>query len=198
MAASVAEAVRAYVDEVPTGAFIRNSDIPGPRAGVNTALSRMSKEGPLVRIRNGVYWKGVKSRFGSGRPPLLDAALATAGRGAGPSGWSATQALGLSTQVPAVPEVAVAGPVPTLDGVRFHRRNNLARRDLGALEIALLEAMRDYPVHAEVDMDGVINRVRTLAAEERIRLSAVEAVARTEQSQALHRNLSTVVHGLMA
>jgi hypothetical protein len=82
--------------------------------------------------------------------------------------------------------------------VRFHKRNNLARRDLGALEIALLEAMRDYPVHAEVDMDEVINRVRTLAAEERIRLPSVEAVARTEQSQALHRNLSTVVHGLMA
>ena len=146
MTASVAGAVRAAIAAAPAGTFIRNADVPGSRAGVNTALSRLAADGEVVRVRNGLYWKGVKSRFGSGIPGLLDAAIAAAGGdGAGPSGWSAAQALGLSTQVPAIPEVAVAGPVPSLRGVRFHKRNNLARRDLSVCEIALLEALRSYP-----------------------------------------------------
>jgi hypothetical protein len=30
---------------------------------------------------------------------------------------------------PAAPEIAVAGPVPSFEGVRFHKLNNLARRE---------------------------------------------------------------------
>ena len=193
MTASVAGAVRAVIAAAPAGTFIRNADVPGSRAGVNTALSRLAADGEVVRVRNGLYWKGVKSRFGSGIPGLLDAAIAAAGGdGAGPSGWSAAQALGLATQVPAIPEVAVAGPVPSLRGVRFHKRNNLARRDLSVCEIALLEALRSYPAFAEVSVDEFKIRVQSLAEEGKVRLGYVEKVARKEHSSALRRNMTVV------
>jgi hypothetical protein len=193
MTTSIADEVRATVEAAPVGAFIHSADVPGTRAGVNTALSRLSAAGEVVRVRRGLYWKGVKSRFGAGHPGLLDAAIAAAGTdGAGPSGWSATQALGLSTQVPATPEVAVAGPVPSFQGVRFHKRNNLARRDLGFWEIALLEVLRSYPAYAEADLDELATRVCSLVAEEKVRFNHLEKAARSERSPALRRNLVAV------
>jgi hypothetical protein len=193
MTQSVAESVRAVVAEAPAGSFIRSADVPGSRAAVNTAMSRMAGAGELVRVHHGLYWKGVQSRFGPGRPGVVDVAIAVVGpAGAGPSGWSAAQALGLSTQVPAEPEVAVAGPVPSFAGVRFHRRNNLARRDLGFWEIALLEALRSYPAYAEVSMAELAGRVRTLAAEGKVRFARLETAARREHSPALRRNLAAV------
>jgi len=193
MTASVARAVRAAVEATPVGTFFRSTDLPGSRAGVNTALSRLATAGEVVRVRNGLYWKGVKSRYGAGRPGLLDAAIAAAGHvGTGPSGWSAAQALGLSTQIPATPEVAVAGPVPSFEGVRFHKRNNLARRDLGFWEIALLEVLRSYPGYAEVSLDELAMRVRSLVDEGKVRFSHLETAARSERSPALRRNLAAV------
>lgn len=193
MSASAAEEVRAVVGAAPVGAFIRSSDVPGTRAGVNTALSRLSAAGEVVRVHHGLYWKGVKSRFGAGHPGLLEVAVAAAGTdGAGPSGWSASHALGLSTQLPAMPEVAVAGSVPCFKGVRFHKRNNLARRDLGFWEIALLEVLRSYPAYAEVSLDELAARVCSLMADGKVRFSQIEIAARSERSPALRRNLAAV------
>ncbi len=190
---SVADEVRAVVRAAPVGGFIRSAEISGTRAAVNTALSRLSAAGEVVRVRNGLYWKGVKSRFGAGRPGLLDAAVAAAGGdGAGPSGWSAAQALGLSTQVPATPEVAVAGPVPIFTGVRFHKRNNLARRSLGFWEIAVLEVLRSYPACAEASLDEIATRVCSLVGDGKVRLGQLETVASAERSPALRRNLAAV------
>lgn len=193
MAASIADSIRASVEAAPVGAFIRSADVSGPRAAVNTALSRLAAAGDLVRVRNGLYWKGVKSRFGAGRPGLLDAAIAVAGTdGAGPSGWSAAHALGLSTQLPATPEVAVAGPVPSFAGVRFHKRNNLARRNLGFWEIALLEALRSYPAYAEVGLDELAIRALSLSNEGKVRFPCLQAAALSEHSLALRQNLAAV------
>ena len=88
---TTAEMIRRQVQEVPAGTFIRPAELPGTRPAVLTALSRLHADGELVRVRNGLYWKGLQSRFGSGRPNLLDAAVAVAGTGAGPTGWSAAQ-----------------------------------------------------------------------------------------------------------
>jgi hypothetical protein len=160
---------------------------------VLTALSRLHAEGELVRVRNGLYWKGLGSRFGPGRPGLLESAVnAAGGSGAGPAGWSATQVLGLSTQLPATPEVAVAGPVPTLVGVRFHRRSNTVRLGLGFYEVALLEALRAYPLYAEVGLDDVARNVRRLQDEGKVRLAEVERAAASEHSRALRWNLDAL------
>ena len=189
---TTAEMIRRRVQEVPAGTFIRPAELPGTRSAVLTALSRLHADGELVRVRNGLYWKGLRSRFGSGQPNPLDAAVAVAGTGAGPTGWSATQVLGLSTQFPAVPELAVAGPVPTLEGVRFHRRNNAARHELNFFEVALMETLRSYPRYAEVGVDRVAATVRRLEAEGEVDWSKIERVARSEHSPKLRQNLARV------
>jgi len=190
---TTAEMIRRRVQEAPAGTFIRPAELPGTRPAVLTALSRLHADGELVRVRNGLYWKGLRSRFGSGRPNLLDAAVAVGGgMGAGPTGWSATQVLGLSTQLPAMPEVAVAGPVPILEGVRFHRCNNAPRCDLNFHEVALMEVLRTYPRYAEVGIDRVAATVRRLEAEGKVDWSKIERVARSEHSPKLRHNLATV------
>jgi hypothetical protein len=109
-------------------------------------MSRLAAAGELLRVHHGLYWKGVQTRFGAGRPGLVDVAI------------------------------AVAGPVPSFEGVRFHKRNNLARRDLSFWEIALLEALRSYPAYAEVSVAEFAARVRALVAEGKVRLTELEVV----------------------
>jgi len=83
--------------------------------------------------------------------------------------------------------------VPAFKGVRFHKRNNLARRDLGFWEIALLEVLRSYPVYAEVGLDELATRVCSLVVEGKVRFPHLEMAACSERSPALHRNLAAVV-----
>ena len=113
-------------------------------------------------------------------------ALVAAGPGSGPAGWSASQALGLSTQLPATPLIAVPGRPPKgLAGVNFVGRSNLSRCDLNQSEIAVLEVMRDFPdftdrsktwadaatqIHNQIVMGRVDrNRLLTCARNERNR-----------------------------
>ena len=67
MVMSTAGLARERVARAPVGSFFRAVDLPGSRAGVNTALSRLRASGDLVSVDRGLYWKGVKSRFGAGR-----------------------------------------------------------------------------------------------------------------------------------
>jgi hypothetical protein len=123
----------------------------------------MSSEGKLVRVRKGLYWKGVPSRFGAGRPNPLDVALKLTPKGVGPTGWTASHALGLSTQVPAGSELAITGrrPAPPA-GVSFHSRSNLDRLNLRYHEIALLEVLREWPHRTEADWPTLLDSVRKL------------------------------------
>ena len=47
----------------------------GQRAAVGRALSRLARSGRLMRIRQGVYMRPIKTRFGD-RAPRLEMALA--------------------------------------------------------------------------------------------------------------------------
>ncbi|MHB8245899.1 MAG: hypothetical protein ACYDGN_11210 [Acidimicrobiales bacterium] len=180
-------AVRDWVDAQPPRSFFQVSDVPGSPRAVQTALSRMASntDGPIARVRQGLYWTKPKAtRFGSGRPDTTAATLVAAGKGAGPASWSATQALGLSTQVPAVPTVAVLGRAPKgLSGVRFVGRSNLERRDLTPLEIAVLEVLRDFPDHTDpgTDWQDLRGRLTALAHAGQISPDRVIAAAKSER-----------------
>ncbi|BBZ50542.1 hypothetical protein MHEI_22590 [Mycobacterium heidelbergense] len=130
--------------EIPSGTFVRPGDLPGTPGARSSALSRAQKAGNVLRIRKGLYFKGVKTRYGMTRPMSEEVAAEILGKeGVGPSGVSAARALGLTTQVPAQPALTVAGPVPTgVPGVKISRRNNMRRRGLQYTEIALLELLR--------------------------------------------------------
>jgi hypothetical protein len=139
---------------------------------VEHALSRLAaSSSPVVRARKGLYYRGVESRFGKTRPRPLDVAFeVTRDRGAGPAGWTALRALGITTQVPSIDEIAIVGAPPTgIHGVRFHVRRNADRLRLSFLEIAALEAIRAWPTHGDGGSEELGRAVRTLVTEGRIR-----------------------------
>jgi len=190
---SVRSDVRERVEALQTGAFLRSAEIPGSRTAVDTAMSRIAAEAGLVRVSRGLYWKGVNSRYGAGRPDPLAVALAIAGPGAGPAGFSAARALGITTQLPARPEVAVAGKVPEFAGAVFHKRNNLDRRGLRPVEVALLEVLRSWPTTSEVPWDELILRVGEFVDRGEIDLDHTSRVAAAERNPALRDHAAALL-----
>ncbi|WP_280470672.1 hypothetical protein [Nocardia farcinica] len=143
MRTAVGAAARA-LQSSPAGSFIHTNRLPGTKAAATSAIKRAHQRGELVRIRRGLYFKGNPTRYGMTRPtPEAIAAEVLGPTGAGPTGFSAARAFGLTTQLPAIPTLAVAGPVPTaIPGVKISKRNNARRSTLRPLEIAALELLR--------------------------------------------------------
>jgi hypothetical protein len=75
----------------------------GSRSAVDQALSRLSKDGKLLRVARGAYAAPISSRFGS-RPPAPEKVVRSLAEQSGeivvPHGASAANALGLTQQVP--------------------------------------------------------------------------------------------------
>jgi len=193
---TVAATVRKRIRRARPGTFFRSSDFEGTRSAVESYLSRLAAdEKGLLRVRRGLYWKGVPSRFGPGRPRVDDIVRkVTVGSGAGPAGWSAGHALGLSTQVPATATYAVVGPPPTgIPGAAFCSRRNLERLGLKYLEIALLEVLRDWPRFVEADWATLVVRVSDLRDAGRIRPERVRKAAEREKVPALRERVAALV-----
>ena len=198
---STAQTVRQLVERAPPGTFFRASDFADAGSGtaVAMALSRLHDRGVLQRPRQGLYWKGVDSIFGPGKPKPLSVAYAVLGTdgGVGPTGWTATNALGLSTQVPARPQIAATAPAPTsVPGVKVTTRFNQARRRLAPMDIALLETLRTYPRFAQGGWSTFVDRVRQLADDQVIHPQLVADVARTERSVATRKNAQRLLSDL--
>lgn len=126
------------------------ADFPDfPASTVTTALNRLASKGEVLPVRKGVYWKGRKRPWGMSRPDNLELARAiTHTDGIGWAGLSAANTLGLTTQVPAVEEIAVPVPAPRSPvGVKFVARPTRAGRSrirLSANDVALLEVLNDW------------------------------------------------------
>ena len=186
---SVSSSIAAKIKKAPTGTFFETSDLATlGRAAAETTLSRMASGGDIVRVRRGLYWKGPKSRFGAGAPSPLSVALKLCEeRGVGPTGWSAAAALGITTQVPATPELVVVGQVPTgIKGIRFRSRSNHRRIGLRYLEVALLELLRP-PDISEVSLDVLRGRVEALVDDDQIHWGRVMKAAAREPARAAER-----------
>ena len=92
---------RALPEGTPIGA--RELLHLGRRATVDQALSRLSKEGVLLRVARGLYVAPVQGKFGS-RPPYISTVVeglaAHRGERVARAGAMAANSLGLTTQVP--------------------------------------------------------------------------------------------------
>ena len=85
----------------------------GSRAAVDQALSRLARNGKLMRICQGVYVRPIQTHFGS-RPPALEKVIASLsglwGETIVPCGGTAANALGLTKQVPVRQVYLTSGP----------------------------------------------------------------------------------------
>lgn len=174
------------------GRFFRSSDFGGTRTAVEKALGRLVESGELHRIRNGLYWRGATTPFGMAPPnPRAVVRQYADGYPVGPAGVSAANRLGLSTQVPRIPEYAVPSAVPAIGRIRLVRRG--ARRSNGRrsarlteLEIALLEVLDSWETVVELPASEALERVDTMlrdgtARPERLVQASVSEPARVRE-----------------
>lgn len=96
--------LRQRIEAMPEGCILFRSDFPEYHTEfVGSILSELTTEGMLVKIAHGIYAKPRKSRFGVVLPSVDKVVQAIATRDNAetlPSGMTALNALGLSTQVP--------------------------------------------------------------------------------------------------
>ena len=96
--------LRQRIEAMPEDCILFRSDFPEYHTEfVGSILSELTTEGMLVKIAHGIYAKPRRSKFGVVLPSVDKVVQAIAARDNAevlPSGMTALNALGLSTQVP--------------------------------------------------------------------------------------------------
>jgi hypothetical protein len=142
-----------------------------PFPAVAQTLSRLARAGELQRVSKGLYYRPRKTAFGMSRPnPKLLKEKGAKTRAVFPSGLTAANQLGFSTQVPAREEVATTrGSLPrTMVGqkARVHTRRPEAWGRLTEQEAALLDLIRRRAETSELSPEETIARLLSLLREE--------------------------------
>ncbi len=99
------ESILLHARSLPEGGVLSPKEFLhlGSRAAIDQALSRLTKEGKLLRVGRGAYVTPVSSRFGTRAPApekVVEALAAQSGEIVVPHGAAAANALGLTQQVP--------------------------------------------------------------------------------------------------
>lgn len=111
----LAQAVLFVAQSLPEGGLLSPKEFLhlGSRAAIDQTLTRLTKEGQILRVGRGVYALPIQGRFGA-RPPssqsVVEAIEATSGEVVVASGAAEANALGLTTQVPTREVYLTSGP----------------------------------------------------------------------------------------
>ena len=189
----------AVIRSAPERSFVHVSRLPGSPAAARQAASRAARDGELVAVRRGLYFRGAKTRYGMTRPRVEDVAREVLGEtGSGPAGYSAARAWGVTTQVPSTFHVATLWEVDSISGVTQHARRNKARATLNAKEIALLELLRAPDTYVESGWRVLVDRVREALSTGEVREVALRTAVATERSPAVRESFAELVDNLRA
>ncbi len=181
----------AAIRETPEKSFVHVDRLPGSSTAARKAASRAVKDGLLLPVRRGLYYRGRPTRYGVTAPRPDELARAVLGaRGIGPAGYSAARAWGVTTQVPPAWHVATLRTVDPIDGVVQHARKNLARADLSEKEIALLELLRSPEIYSEMSWTVLVEKVRTALASGEINLAGLRDAVPGEYNRAVRDNFA--------
>jgi hypothetical protein len=183
--AATAELIRRKVEQGPQDRFWTFRDFALlPTTAVAKALSRFAQEGVVIRVRKGVYYRPKTTRFGATKPDLTKAftsALDRKGIGWKPSGLSVWNALGLTTQVPAVVTFAVDRRVDISDPSGKARLRRVASlHSLSTEERAALDALRDLRLVPDTTPAETVYRLVELCREGRLSFSRMSRAASHE------------------
>jgi hypothetical protein len=111
----LAQSILSQAQSLPEGGLLSPKEFLhlGSRAAIDQTLSRLAREGRLLRVGRGVYSLPVQGRFGV-RPPSTEAVVeaieSTGGETVVASGAAEANALGLTTQVPTREVFLTSGP----------------------------------------------------------------------------------------
>lgn len=109
------ETILSHAQSLPEGGLLSPKEFLhlGSRAAIDQVLSRLAREGKLLRVVRGAYSSPIKGRFGV-RPPSTESVLKSLETSSGelvvPSGASEANALGLTTQLPTRDVYLTSGP----------------------------------------------------------------------------------------
>jgi hypothetical protein len=111
----LAQSILSQAQSLPEGGLLSPKEFlhMGSRAAIDQTLSRLAREGKLLRVGRGVYSVSVHGRFGV-RPPstesVVEAIESASGETVVGSGAAEANALGLTTQVPTREVYLTTGP----------------------------------------------------------------------------------------
>ena len=102
---TLSQSVLQHAQSLPEGGVLSPKEFLhlGGRAAIDQALSRLTKEGKLLRVARGTYVAPTSSRFGVRAPTperVVEAMASQSGEVVAPHGAAAAHALGLTQQVP--------------------------------------------------------------------------------------------------
>lgn len=183
---TVHEGIMKHAKRLPEGAvFAPKSFLHlGSRAAVDQALSRMARDGELIRVSRGRYVRPRRTRFGRRAPSpreLVEQLSRATGETMVPSGATAAHGLGLTTQVPVRPVYLTSGASRRLElGKQVVELQKAPRWKLwgaGTKEGAVLRAVEW--MGPGVSPEAVERAVSSLEPEEKERLLLACAEAPT-------------------
>lgn len=111
----LAQSIFLHAQTLPEGGLLSPKEFLhlGSRAAIDQTLSRLAREGKLLRVGRGAYSLPVHGRFGV-RPPSTESVLESIESASGEtvvaSGAAEANALGLTTQVPTREVYLTSGP----------------------------------------------------------------------------------------
>ena len=155
--------------KLSSNSLLRAEDLKGTTpAAATKALARLAKQGVLIRVGKGLYYAPKDTLLGKSRPSEMAIALKMLEGKTRPTGASAANLLGLSTQMPARPQlVAFTSNKPKNTGVaRLRLRRGSRPHPLPSLEGALLEFIRERGKSAETSATESYRRLRYLLQEQ--------------------------------
>jgi hypothetical protein len=145
--------------------LLRAEDLKGATpAAASKALARLAKQGVLTRVGKGLYFAPKETLIGKSKPSETSIALKRLEGKTRPTGASAANILGLSTQVPARPQLIAytSNPPKNAGAARIKLRRTSSLHPLPTLEGALLEFIRARGTTAETSSSESIRRLREL------------------------------------
>jgi len=161
---STAELVRKHLRGAP-GSLIRATDLTGcSPAAASKALARLADRGEIRRLRKGVYYIPKATLLGESRPTEPATIQKVLGHRARPTGLTAANLLGLTTQLAAHPEYAayVAAIPSGLETARLRMRPRSRAVELDLRDAALLEVIRDRGRDSELSAEETCVRIQSL------------------------------------
>lgn len=176
---SLPAAIEAHAQGLPEGGVVTAKSLLhlGSRVAVDQALSRLARQGRLLRVGRGAYVAAVAGKYGT-RPPesarVVESLAQTLGEAIVPHGATSANRMGLSLQVPVRPVYLTSGQSRRLKvGRQEVELRHASPRLLNLGQGIVPEAIRALewlgPQHGAAKLPKLVSRLKASQKQELMR-----------------------------